>query len=86
MVAVWTSFQSCRLLQPQFLITLIYQTFGNIVGKGENDGIYHFPFSYNVFNSFKDKFYFIERIYCVVCKWLQFGLVSNLVVYYNLNF
>ena len=42
MVAVWTSFQSCRLLQPQFLITLIYQTFGNIVGKGENAGYQHF--------------------------------------------
>ena len=53
-------------------MTLRKKAFENIVGKGENVG-----------NQLK--FQFLGYIYCVVCKYFQFGRVLKFVVWYRVN-
>ena len=49
--------------------------FENIVGKGENAGNQHFPLFPKYFLPIPKRISVLSYIYCVACKWFQFGPV-----------
>ena len=61
----------------QFILlkTLRNEPFENIVGKGENNGNYHFLLCTRYFLPLNNLLYFFSHIYFVICKCFQIGPV-----------
>ena len=73
------------IIQPWILTTFRKELLENIVGKGEHAGYQYFSFSHNVFYSIKDINHHFSKIWIVVCKCFEFGLVKKFVVWWGAN-
>ena len=69
------------LLQYKCYVKTLYKTTLSFINTGEGFSKHCiFSISLNDFYSAKINFQFLSCIYCVLCKFFQYGLVQNVVV------